>query len=332
MRKMTLSKSILWRAFILLALLSAISTARGSRPETTTKIDVPGAVVTVASGINGDGTIVGWYCLQPCSTPARFHGFMLKDDVWTYIDVPNSSDHPAIGTQPRYISPQGIVIGAYLTLEDGATLANPRFRGFAWFEGTFTYLDAPDWIYDNPSYPHSIIPRAINANGDLVGCIHDKNQGDSMHAFLLSGGAFTKDPAGMTMNNGVNAEGEIVGLDNSSTTAYHINKFGIVERFSFPDTDATNAWDINSKGEIVGQAFTNGGTVSHAFLRSWAQVDGILPAHSLDYRFIDPTGALSSTAFGISSNGNVVGQYRDSFSNCSVNACVHGFLLQRGDD
>ena len=136
----------------------------------------------------------------------------------------------------------------------------------------------------------------------------------------------------MTMNNGVNAEGEIVGLDNSSTTAYHIDKFGIVERFSFPDTDATNAWDINSKGEIVGQAFTNGGTVSHAFLRSWAQVDGILPAHSLDYRFIDPTGALSSTAFGISSNGNVVGQYRDSFSNCSVNACVHGFLLQRGDD
>ena len=149
-----------------------------------------------------------------------------------------------------------------------------------------------------------------------------------MHAFLLSGGAFTKDPAGMTMNNGVNAEGEIVGLDNSSTTAYHIDKFGIVERFSFrdpvtdADADATNAWDINSKGEIVGQAFTNGGTVSHAFLRSRA----------LDYRFIDPTGALSSTAFGISSNGNVVGQYRDSFSNCSVKACVHGFLLQRGGD
>jgi len=328
MRKMTLSKSILRRAFVLLALLSAISTARGSRPETTTKIDVPGAVVTVASGINGDGAIVGWYCLQLCTTPARFHGFMLKDDVRTYIDVPNSSDHPAIGTQPRYISPQGVVIGAYLTLEDGATLKNPRFRGFAWFEGTFTYFDAPDWIYDNPSYPHSIIPRAINANGDLVGCIHDKNQGDSMHAFLLSGGAFTKDPAGMTMNNGVNAEGEIVGLDNSGTTAYHIDKFGIVERFSFrdpvtdADADATNAWDINSKGEIVGQAFTNGGTVSHAFLRSRA----------LDYRFIDPTGALSSTAFGISSNGNVVGQYRDSFSNCSVKACVHGFLLQRGND
>ena len=115
MRKMTLSKSILRRAFVLLALLSAISTARGSRPETTTKIDVPGAVVTVASGINGDGAIVGWYCLlQPC-TAARFHGFMLKDDVRTYIDVPNSSDHPAIGTQPRYISPQGVVIGAYLT-------------------------------------------------------------------------------------------------------------------------------------------------------------------------------------------------------------------------
>src|SRR5205809_1337342 len=103
MRKMTLSKSILRTAFVLLALLSAISTARGNRPETTTKIDVPGAVVTVASGINGDGAIVGWYCLKPC-TAARFHGFMLKDDVWTYIDVPNSSDHPAIGTQPYIVA------------------------------------------------------------------------------------------------------------------------------------------------------------------------------------------------------------------------------------
>src|SRR5205809_6306975 len=77
MRKMTLSKSILRRAFVLLALLSAISTARGSRPETTTKIDVPGAVVTVASGINGDGASVGWHCLLQPRTASPIHGSML---------------------------------------------------------------------------------------------------------------------------------------------------------------------------------------------------------------------------------------------------------------
>src|SRR5690348_6491491 len=38
------------------------------RPEAFSKIDAPGAVVTVASGINNDGYIAGWYCIQtPCS-------------------------------------------------------------------------------------------------------------------------------------------------------------------------------------------------------------------------------------------------------------------------
>jgi len=235
--------------------------------------------------------------------------------------VPTTADHPAIGTQARYISPQGIVLGDYLTLEDGATMGNPRFRGFMWYQGTFVYFDAPPLaVYDNPSGPHSIIPRAINANGDLVGCIHDVDQMDSMHGFRwLHGGTFNQLSDEMTMNNGINAEGDAVGLDNSSTTSYQIDKFGNVERlaFHFADgtlADDTLAWDINTKSEIVGQAWTNDFTVAHAFLRSQGE-----------YRFIDPPGAVSAVAFAISSNGNVVGQYRDSSG-------THGFLFQQGGE
>jgi uncharacterized membrane protein len=308
-------------------------TTWAARPETYTKLDVPTgpvthAAVTVASGVNSDGYIVGWYCLAACN-PSRFKGF-LRDPDGNYHDiiVPSDPSHPAIGTQPRYISPQGIVVGNYLTLEDGATLNNPRFRGFtcpasncSGPDAQFTFFDAPDQsVYDNTGtadspIPHSIIPRAINANGNIVGCIHDKDQMDSMHGFSLVQGTFTTLTDGMTMNNGINNEGEIVGLDNNFT-GYHIDKFGRIERLNLPGaepTDFVNPWDINSKGEIVGQAFVSG--VGHAFLRNKAG----------EYKLIDPAGASTALAFAISSNGNIVGQYRDASG-------VHGFLLQRGDD
>ena len=306
-----------------IALVLVAIPAWAARREVTTKIDVPGAVVTIASGMNGEGVIVGWFCRQlPCNA-TRQRGFLLSEGEFTYIDVPNSADRPAIGTQPRYISPQGVVIGAYFTLEDGASVAMPRYRGFAWYEGAFTYFDAPDWIYDNPASPHSIIPRAINSKGQIVGCIHDRDTMDSMHGFLLSNGVFTKYALGNTMHNGITKFGGIVGADFTTATGYHIDKFGNVEPVVMPGADETYAWDINSRGEIVGIAWTNGDTVQHAFLRSKRG----------DYRLVDPDGALAAQAFGISSGGSVVGDYRDAVgTQCATTACVHGFLLQRGED
>jgi hypothetical protein len=197
---------------IALGLFTTVPSLAG-QTGTTTKIDVPGAVVTTASGINPDGAIVGWYCLKlPCNA-LNTHGFLLSGGVFTYINVPNTPDKPSLGTQPRYISPQGVVIGAYFSelfkQDDGTTV--PRYRGFAWYNDSFVYFDAPDSIYDNPNWPHSIIPRAINAKGQIVGCIHDKNTMDSMHGFVLSDGNFSKLSDGMTMNNGITAAGEIVG-------------------------------------------------------------------------------------------------------------------------
>jgi len=311
------------------ALITFTLPLSASRTQMISKIDVPGAVVTVASGINANGTVAGWYCLRlPCNS-ANTRGFLLTNGTFTYIDVPNSSDHPATGTQPRYVSPQGIVLGAYFTLEDGATVGTPRFRGFAWYQGTFTYFDAPDVtadgqpVYDNPSFAHSIIPRAINARGEIVGCIHDKDQMDSMHGFLLSSetGAITRRVDGMTMNNGITESGEIVGLDFMTLTGYRVDKFGNVETLSFPGADETDVWDINSRGEIVGTAFV--GNVQHGFVRS---KDG-------RYSFVDPENALAATAFSISGNGSIVGNFRDAVgAQCSATACVHGFVLQNGTE
>src|SRR5690348_2639037 len=74
---------------IVLAVAAMVAPAWAARPETTIKLDVPGAVVTTASGINGDGAIVGWYCLQACN-PTRFRGFIRDPEgVFHDIVVPN---------------------------------------------------------------------------------------------------------------------------------------------------------------------------------------------------------------------------------------------------
>jgi hypothetical protein len=311
-------------------------------PTRLVTIDVPGAVVTVASGINNDGVVVGWYCVQtPCNgagtaanpaTPAnpRTRGFLRNPDgSFVLLNAndcagPDAPDpcHPAISTQPRYISPQGVVIGAYITLENGATFTNPRFRGFSWYQGRFSYFDAPDDLYDHisspggPAIPHSIIPRGINADGDIVGCIHDIDQMDSMHGFRLHLGNFTRDPDGMTMHNGINASGDVVGLDNASPTAYRLDRLdNVVERFAYPGAASTAAWGINARGDIVGQYFGSD-AVSHGFMRD---KNGEYTA------FAEPTGVLGSAVFGIADDGSVVGQYRNA-------AGTHGFVLLRGAD
>jgi len=309
-------------AAALAALFLFAAPAAASRPQAVT-LDVKNAVVTVASGINADGTIVGWYCLElPCNS-AHTRGFLRdKNGMFTDINVPSSSEHPATGTQPRYISPQGVVVGAYFTLEDGAKVGAPRFRGFAWYQNQFMYFDAPDLtsdgqpVYDNPSFAHSIIPRAMNAEGQIVGCIHDKDQMGSMHGFVLNPetGAFSRLAMGMTMNNGITESGEIVGIDFAMGTGYHILKSGSVETVSAPGALVTQAWDINSRGEIVGTTLVNG--VQHAFVRS----------PQGNYSFAEPDAAVAATAFGINSEGDVVGNYLDT------NGAVHGFLAPRGSD
>jgi hypothetical protein len=50
-----------------------------------TTIDVPGAIFTLASGINARGQIVGEQEL-----PGAIRGFLLDEETFTTIDVPNS--------------------------------------------------------------------------------------------------------------------------------------------------------------------------------------------------------------------------------------------------
>jgi probable HAF family extracellular repeat protein len=157
--------------------------------------------------------------------------------------------------------------------------------------------------------------------------------------------------AGLTVANGINDAGEIVGLyaDSSGyhgflysggkyttlnvplapyTYAYGINDKGqIVGLFggygflysdghyttlSDPQGQFTQAYGINDKGQIVGQ-FTDSSGTRHGFLYS----DG-------KYTTIDDPLATNGTfARGINDKGQIVGQYIDSSGE-------HGFLYSSG--
>ena len=72
-----------------------------------TTLDVPGAVLTVAEGINNPGTIVGVY-LNDIVNFIR-HGFVLNNGVFMKVDVPDAQQ-----TEINSINAIGEIGGYYI--------------------------------------------------------------------------------------------------------------------------------------------------------------------------------------------------------------------------
>ena len=72
-------------------------------------IDVPGALFTVAEGINNSGDIVGLYR----GMDFTLHGFVLSKAGYAIVDVPGSS-----GTQVNSINAKGEIVGVYQDADD----------------------------------------------------------------------------------------------------------------------------------------------------------------------------------------------------------------------
>ena len=301
---------------------------------TPTTINYPGSTSTAARGINDRGEIVGTYsCAAACINPvngetstAGGHGFLLKDGVYTRIDVPGG-----IATVVRGISKQGIVVGHYNV--------GPVTHGFAYFGGRYVYpIDVPAELFDNPGSPlrDTLIVR-ISPTGDLVGCFHEDAQTmTTMHGWLLHKGRFTKlatphspgdntshDPD--TMNNGIVPNGEIVGFYLSSGVSYIADEDGIVTTFTFPDNRFTLAWDVNAQGDVVG---VHGDNPAHT-IGIPVPPSGFLRTQRGDYFDLKVQGATSTQVFGINSRRQIVGQFTDA---TGTHGFVYGLEGENRDD
>ncbi len=239
-------------------------------------INIPGAELSYAFGVNNKGEIVGyWYDDQ-----SNTHGFLDSGGKITNIDLPNTLgiattgindqgiivgtfanesvtlihgflfyrgqfallDYPgAFATTPTAINDAGDVVGYYQIKDD----PNSPFIGFLWRKGTFTSFTVPGSVYT--------FPAGINDRGDIVGGWYDQN---NSHAFLLSKGVYTTlDPPGAfsAIAGGINSSGKILlAATLNDISELFIYSDGTYQPITVPGADLYIPGSINSRGEITG--------------------------------------------------------------------------------
>jgi uncharacterized membrane protein len=259
-------------------------------------IDFPGAAGTRALGINPQGDIVGSY-----TDRTGTHGYILSQGVFTTLDYPGAATTEAWGINPR-----GDIIGRY------TRAAIPGIRGFLLRDGSYSDISIGNHLIT--------LPTKIGASGEIVGCFHDISGLVDMYGYVQRENdvqVFTLPssvaPAGSAaMHNGVMPGGRtIVGLTNAAPgrTRGYVVTDGAVTYIDAPGSTSTNAWDISSRGRIVGQ-YNAGGRI-HGF----TLYDG-------SFVTLDVPGSLLTTAFGVNPEGHIVGVFNDA-------AGAHGYLLRK---
>lgn len=258
-----------------------------------TSFDVPGALLTVAQGINARGDIVGYY------NDAAFvrHGFVLRDGTFSTIDYPG-----AAGTDARGIGPAGDVVGGYwLPGEPPVNIHGYKLTKHHEFERV-----------DYPGHVNNI-PQRLLPNGTILGCRHDQDTMGSMHGVVIARKGNSELAQSASMNNGGTPDGgRITGLYTSAAgrTEGYIVEDGEFTPFVVPGSNFTAAWDMNPAGEIAG-AYRDASLLFHGFVRRGDA-----------YATLDFPGASATRAFGINARGDVVGGY-------AMAGKTHAFLATR---
>lgn len=289
-----------WIVAVLVGCLSVLAqVAVAKAPPRFTTIDYPGATSTAAYGINAAGDIVGGY-----SDASGSHGFLLKNGKFTSFNWPGST-----WTEGWGINPRGDIVGQYGWLEGG----NNTIRGFLLKDGNLVSLDVPN-------QPNTMLVK-ISPEGTIVGCYHTATPAgatlpNTMYGFVLDAGDMTSHPLSRTMNNGVNAFGDVVGFYISPTTnraeRSYLIRDGAMTWFQFPGSVVTQAWDISPAGTIVGfhrSSLTGPLPLFHGFVLEDGEITSF-----------DAPAATETRAYGVSPTGDVVGYYIDSTGR-------HGFVL-----
>src|SRR6266516_3808669 len=113
-----------------------------------TTIDVPGAALTVVTGINAFGRLSGTY--HAATDPINIdHAFFWNNGAVTTLDPPG-----AIASQAGHINGHDDVVGNYSD-------SNSQGHGFIWTKGAFTTVDFPDAT--------GTVVIGINDLGEVVG-------------------------------------------------------------------------------------------------------------------------------------------------------------------
>jgi probable HAF family extracellular repeat protein len=259
--------------------------------QTLSFIDVPGAYVTVAIGINDRSQIVGFF-----EDATGLHGFVRSNGQFTTLDVPNAYDTRATG-----INSQGQVVGRY-------AMAGQPSHGFLLENGRFVTIDPPGATSASAS--------GINDLGQIVGSYSDAS---GSHGFLWTHGQFVTLNGPQAVPSGssafaINRSGQIVGgyFDGGGMAhGFRLEAAGDITTFA-TNRDFSTA-GINDRGEIVG---SEGRDCERAVLLAFGVFSLIPGVQGVQ---------VCSAGIGINNRGQIVGRYTQQ--NQGPIGSTHGYLL-----
>ena len=248
---------------------------------TYAKVAFPGAVLTIANGINDNNVIVGSFF----DADSSVHGFVYQKGHYERINYPGSSETEVLG-----INDKGDFVGVY-------QIAGPlNFHGFLWHEGQFTTIDAPQAEFGTKIF-------GINSDMVMVGTFDDSE------GFILKSGSFAifnapqlPGEAFQTQLNGINNNGWISGQVFSAGSWrgfwFRGRDLDFLQPVGSSDNQVTG---MNGRGDVVGCHDATSGFISFEVQsrRNTFEEQDVFPSQQ----------KLASCASGINNARVVVGNY-----------------------
>lgn len=260
-------------------------------------IDVPGALLTSAYGINDVGDVVGTFRHPQLPNQFSFNdAFLLRQGRFTLIESPHAPGEKPDTAESAYdVNDAGVVVGA---VRPGRGI----LQAFRHEGGLFELIASPDFEVSEA--------RGITNAGTMTGNLFEPRT-NAREAWFLRERTFARfavPGATTTRVYGINNAEEVVGeyIDAQGATHSFFSRGALIETISRAG-ETLHTYGINDRGDIVGTADTGEGERGFV-LRG----DKYIRIHFPE--------AILTRAYGINSRGEVVGEYQDA------NGATHGFI------
>lgn len=307
-----------------IVLVSAAVAGSADAKQSFTTFDPKGSIYTFAAGVNGSGTVAGYYEDSQGVT----HGFVrTSDGTITSFDPQGSSLTEATGINDKgeisgwyrdgstyysFVRAAGGTITAFNATkgnEPGMVGLNEKGRVAGWYtmggDQTAGFVGAPG----GKIRQLTVEGVAINKKGAVTGM-------DGLEGFVRSpsGKTVSFEAPGnpyTTVPTGINNPGVVAGYGETICGISHgfsRNTGGSLTTIDPPNSEATQVLGINDMGAMTGYYYYGG---YHGFVRG----------HDGSYKSFDVPGDTYGTyPQSINVNGQVAGGYRD------VDDVQHGFV------